>query len=255
MRAPITTLLILFTCCIAQARMVSVVGPRLGLAFTETEVIDQTAATKAALLKSVREKDQFGCVVYCKMVRGVWQRLLPVIRFQQTGRRVVLRLVVVTSPDIQALSFPDGTVVISEAFIKREHLAAAQVAFVLAHEATHVLLQHERQTLTSMLALIPSPARRTPQDVYTEMEFNYFSMADSMAPVFHQVELEADEVGLQLAALAGYPPAAQLLFLQRSARREAGQSMVSTHPSMDNRWKQLRQLLPLAQRLFEVGRQ
>jgi predicted Zn-dependent protease len=189
------------------------------------------------------------------MVTGVWRRLLPVIRFQQTGRRVVLSLVVVTSPDIQALSFPDGTIVISEAFIEREQLVAAQVAFVLAHEATHVLLQHERQTLTSMLALIPSPARHTPQDVYTEMEFNYFPMADSMAPVFHQVELEADEVGLQLAALAGYAPAAQLQFLKRSARREAGQSMASTHPSMDSRWKQLSKLLPLAHRLLEVGRQ
>jgi predicted Zn-dependent protease len=105
-----------------------------------------------------------------------------------------------------------------------------------------------------MLALIPSPARHTPQDVYTEMEFNYFSMADSMAPIFHQVEFEADEVGLQLAALAGYDPAAQLLFLERSARRETGQSMVPTHPSMDSRWKQLCQLLPLAQRLLEVGR-
>jgi len=189
------------------------------------------------------------------MLRGVWRRLLPVTSFQKTGRLVLLSLVVVTSPDLQALSFPDGTIVISEVFIKREQLAAEQVAFVLAHEAAHVLLQHERQTLTSMLALIPSPARHSPQDVYTEMEFNYFSMTDAMTPIFHQVELEADEVGLQLAALAGYDPAAQLLFLIRSAQREVGPSMVPTHPSMDSRWRQLSQLLPLAQRLLEVGRQ
>lgn len=251
----IVALLILLACCVARGRMVNILEPRQGLAFTETEVIAQAGATKAALLKTLREKDQFGCVVYCKMVAGVWRRLLPVISFQQTGRRVTLNLVVVTSPDIQALSFPDGTIVISEVFIAREHFVAEQVAFVVAHEATHVLLQHERQTLTSMLALIPSPARHTPQNVYTEMEFNYFSMSDSMTPVFHQVELEADEVGLQLAALAGYDPASQVLFLERSARREAGQSMVPTHPSMDNRWKQLRRLMPLAQRLLEVGRQ
>ena len=250
-----TALLMVFACCIAQARVVSIVEPVLGLAFTETEVIDHTASTKTTLLNSLQEKGHIGCVVHCLMVTGVWRRLQPVISFQQTGRLVVLNLIVVTSPDIQALSFPDGTLVISEAFIDREQLVAAQVAFILAHEAAHVLLQHEHQTLTSMLALIPSHAQRTPEDVYTEMEFNYFSMTDSMTLVFHQVEFEADEVGLQLASLAGYAPAVQLQFLARSARREAGQSMVSTHPSMGNRWKQLRKLLPLAQRLLEVGRQ
>jgi Zn-dependent protease with chaperone function len=134
-------------------------------------------------------------------------------------------------------------------------LAAPQLAFVLAHEAAHVLLQHERQTLTSMLALIPSRAQRTPQDVYTEMEFNYFAMADAMSVVFHHVELEADELGLQLAALAGYAPQAQLVFLERSLAQGSGQSMVSTHPDMSQRLRKLGALLPLARRLLVVGQQ
>ncbi len=239
----------------AQARVVNIVEPSLGLAFTEAAVIDHAQVNKQALLDAAAASGQLGCVAYCNQLAEVWGRLLPVLRFQQASRAMTLRLVVVTNPDIHALSFPDGTIVISEVFIRRMQMQLAQLAFVLAHEASHVLLQHERQTLTSMLALIPSRAQRTPQDVYTEMEFNYFAMSDAMAVVFHHVELEADELGLQLAALAGYAPAAQLAFLEHSLQHDGRQSMVSTHPDMASRLHAMRRLLPLARRLLEVSRQ
>jgi Zn-dependent protease with chaperone function len=247
--------LVLLVGSLAQARVVSIVEPSLGLAFTESQVIAQSETAKAALLARARDTGHIGCVDYCQRLDAVWRSLLPVLESQRTGRLVTFALVVVTLPDVNALSFPDGTVVVSEDFIRRMQLGPAELAFVLAHEAVHVLLQHERQTLTSMLALIPSRAQRTPQDVYTEMEFNYFAMADSMSLVFHQVEREADELGLQLAALAGYTPRGQMGFIERAALQDQGQSMVSTHPAMASRRDSLRRLLPLAQRLWEVGRQ
>jgi predicted Zn-dependent protease len=251
----LATVLLMLVLGAAQARVVHITEPSKGLAFTEAAVIDHARANRDALLDEARAKGQLGCVAYCDQLAAVWRKLMPVLRFQQAAHAPALRLVVLTHPDVHALSFPDGTVVISEVFIRHMRLDAPQLAFVLAHEAAHVLLQHERQTLTSMLALIPSRAQRTPQDVYTEMEFNYFAMADSMAVVFHNVELEADELGLQLAALAGYAPLAQLVFLERSLLRDARQSMVSTHPDMSSRLRKLRALLPLARRLHAVGQQ
>jgi predicted Zn-dependent protease len=251
-----TTILLFLASAAAQARVVNIVEPSLGLAFTETAVIAHAEPARKALLEQARQADQLGCEAHCALVNTVWRELLPVIAAQRTGRLVELRLVVVRDPDINALSFPDGTIVVSESFISRQVLGRAELGFVLAHEAAHVLLQHERQGLTSMLALIPSRAQRTPQDVYTEMEFNYFAMADSMQVVFHQVEREADELGLQLAALAGYPPHAQLRFLEHASEQdEPQQSMVSTHPDMASRLESLRRLVPLAQRLWEVGLQ
>lgn len=238
------------------ARVVNIVEPSLGLAFTEIEVIAHAEPAKAALLARARSAGRLGCAAHCALASSVWRKLQPVIAAQRTGRLVTLQLVVVRVPDINALSFPDGTVVVSESFIDRQALGPAELAFVLAHEAAHVLLQHERQGLTSMLALIPSRAQRTPQDVYTEIEFNYFVMADAMQVVFHQVEHEADELGLQLAALAGYPPLAQLRFLERTSQHDQPrQSLVSTHPDIASRMHKLRRTLPLAQRLWEVGRE
>jgi predicted Zn-dependent protease len=236
--------------------VVNIVEPSLGLAFTETAVIAHAEPVKVALLERVRRAGQRGCAAYCGMVDAVWRNLHPVIAAQRTGRQVDLQLVVVRDPDINALSFPDGTVVLSESFIHKQVLGPAELAFVLAHEAAHVLMQHERQGLTSMLALIPSRARRTPQDVYTAMAFNYVAMADAMQVVFHQLEREADELGLQLAALAGYPPHAQLRFLEHASTHDLPRpSMVSSHPEMTSRLERLRRLLPKAQRLWELGLQ
>lgn len=246
--------LLLLASTTTQARVVNIVEPSLGLAFTETEVIAHAEPARRAMLERVRKAGRLGCASHCTLTAAVWRALQPVVAAQRTGRRVDLRLVVVRAPDINALSFPDGTIVVSESFIDRMVLGPAELAFVLAHEAAHVLLQHERQGLTSMLALIPSRAQRTPRDVYTEIEFNYFAMSDAMQVVFHQVEREADELGLQLAALAGYPPHAQLRFLEQASARDLAQpSMLSSHPDMDDRLQNLRRTLPLAQRLWETG--
>jgi len=248
--------ILLLASTVAHARVVNIVEPRLGLAFTETEVIAHAQPAKAALLERIRQSGRLGCEAHCALVAAVWNSLRPVVAAQRNGRLVDLDLVVVRDLDINALSFPDGTIVVSESFIGRQALGPAELAFVLAHEAAHVLLQHERQSLTSMLALIPSRAQRSPRDVYVEMEFNYFAMSDSMQLVFHQVEREADELGLQLAALAGYSPHAQLRFLEQALARDLPrQSIVSTHPDMASRLENLRRMLPLAQRLWEVGLQ
>lgn len=252
----LATSILLLASTAAQARVVNIVEPNLELAFTETEVISHAEPVKAALLAQVQRAGQLGCATYCALVDGVWRKLRPVVAAQRTGRLVELRLVVVRDPDINALSFPDGTIVVSESFIGKQVLGPAELAFVLAHEAAHVLLQHERQGLTSMLALIPARAQTTPQDVYTAMAFNYFAMTDAMQILFHQVEREADELGLQLAALAGYPPHAQLRFLEHASAHDLPrQSMISSHPDMANRLERLRRLLPQAQRLWEVGLQ
>lgn len=246
--------ILLLASAAGHARVVNIVEPSLGLAFTDTEVIAHAEPARRALLQQLRQSGRLGCEAHCIRVAAVWRALRPVIAAQRTGRQVDMQLVVVRDPQINALSFPDGTIVVSESFIDRLVLGPAELAFVLAHEAAHVLLQHERQGLTSMLALIPSRAQRTPRDVYTEIEFNYFAMSDAMQLVFHQVEREADELGLQLAALAGYPPHAQMRFLEQASERDLPQaSMLSSHPDMRSRLESLRRTLPLAQRLWETG--
>jgi Zn-dependent protease with chaperone function len=87
------------------------------------------------------------------------------------------------------------------------------------------------------------------------MEYNYFSMSESYALVFQQAEFEADEIGMQLAALAGFAPQLQLKFMEQRAMEAPESSIYATHPPDSQRLQRLRDQMPLAFRLFQFGRE
>lgn len=236
-----------------QADGIRVAEPSTGLAFSVGEV---SAAGYVAMQRVVAEASLsglIGCSKYCAVVNKVWETLLPVLLTQKSETKI--NLVVVRNPAIEALAYADGTLLISEDFIARIDMDEAQLAFVLSHEAAHVLLQHERQTLTSLLALSPSKLARTPQDIYIEMEYSYFSMSESFSFLFQEIEFEADEVGMQLAALAGYSPQLQLKFMEQLALEVNESSIYVTHPPASERVRRLRDQMPLALRLFQLNRE
>jgi Zn-dependent protease with chaperone function len=227
--------------------------PSAGLAFSVVQVSAVGYAARQRVLAEASRAELTGCSSYCDVLANVWAALVPVFQAQQDEPD--LHLIVLRSPDIEALSFADGTLVISENFIERQGLDEAQIAFILAHEASHVLLQHERQTLTSMLTLMPSKVARSPEDIYAEMEYNYFLESASLSIVFQQVELEADEIGMQLAAMAGFAPQLQLKFMEQRASEPAEANLFATHPPAAERLLRLREQVPLAIRLFQFGKE
>jgi Zn-dependent protease with chaperone function len=221
-----------------------------GLAFSESEVGAHAAHIRNRFLLEMDAKQERGCVAHCTVIAQVWEKLLPVIQSQQAKAPVRFQLEIVTSNSVDALSFAEGTIILSEAFVSRLALDRAHIAFVLAHEVSHIFLQHERQTLTSALALMAPLRAGSAADIYTEMQERYFQMDSYLSVIAHQTEFEADEVGLELAALAGFDPRRQLEFMQKLSHIGSGQSMVSTHPDASLRLDRLRALLPLAIRLF-----
>lgn len=80
-------------------------------------------------------------------------------------------------------------------------------------------------------------------------------MSESFSFVFHQIEFEADEIGLQLAARAGFVPQLQLRFMEQRAMVATEPSMYTTHPPAFERLQRLRDQMPMALRLFQFGQQ
>jgi len=236
---------------VCNANDLRIAVPSTGLAFSVGQISAVGYAAQQRLLTEPSRAESMGCLSFCVVLDRVWAALLPVFQAQQDDPN--LRLIVIRSPDIEALSFSDGTLVISENFIEQHGLDDAQIAFVLAHEASHVMLQHERQALTSLLVLMPSKLSRTPADVYAEMEYHYFSQSESLSFVFQQLELEADEIGMQLASMAGFAPALQVKFMERRATEPAEENLFTHHPAATDRLLRLREQMPLAMRLFQLG--
>ena len=227
----------------------------VALGWSTDEMERATIGTLTALTARAEGKQQLGCRRHCERVERVFAQLVTVARLQTAHSRTLpWVLTVVQLDDVEALALPGGHVVISEAFIDRRAPTDETLAFVLAHEMAHSILEHERQALTFARMLLPRDVPRSVRDMYTEIDFN-FGLLQAMEPVLQQGELEADELGLLLASVAGFAPERQLVFLENEvAASGERRALISTHPGPTLRLSRLRSYLPLAQRLAAIAR-
>ena len=226
----------------------------IALGWSSDEVEQATAENGTAIAERAQQLAQLGCSRYCERLERIFARLVTQARGQtERARRLPWSLTVVRLNDVQAMALPGGQVVVSEAFIARLGASDAELAFVLAHEMAHSILEHERQALTFARMLLPRNVSRSVSDMYVEMSFN-FALLKAMEPAMQEGEFEADELGLLLASAAGYAPEQQIEFMEREAGEEPGaEPLIATHPPASERLARLRMRLPLAQRLLPLA--
>lgn len=225
----------------------------VSLGWTAQEVDRATRSNATLVINRARAENALGCTRHCQRLQDVFARLLPLARRQsQHAAALPWELVVVQLQDVEAMALPGGLLIVGQPFVDQATAGDEELAFVLAHEMAHSILEHERQALSYARLLLPRQVRRSVRDMYTEMDFN-FSLLKAMEPVMQQGEFEADELGLLLAAAAGYAPRAQLRYIEREATAvPTRQPLVATHPAALDRLARLQTLLPWAERLHRA---
>jgi predicted Zn-dependent protease len=180
--------------------------------------------------------------------------------------RVPLQVTVLNSKEINAFALPGGFV-----FIQRGLLEAAeneaQLAGVIAHEIAHVTGRHghrlmKRATISSIIyqaaqvaALILTGGAAT-IGTYYALQYGFYGLglvlSLDMLGVSREMELEADQLGVQYAWNAGFDPNGFIQFFDKMATREGyvnGLSWFRTHPPFYERMVQSkREILYLPQK-------
>ncbi len=126
------------------------------------------------------------------------------------------------------------------------------VAVVMGHEVAHALADHGAQRMSaSTLQQIGLVAGNVAiQDQETRNVFNAAygvgSTVGIMLPFSRSHEAEADRIGLQIMAIAGYDPGAapELWKRMKANSNGAPPEILSTHPSNDTRIANLTQWVP-----------
>lgn len=161
---------------------------------------------------------------------------------------------VVDSSDVNAFALPGGYIYITRGLLAYLN-SEAELAAVLGHEIGHVtarhsVRQHSASTATSVLGAVVSATTgvRGTQDL-----FNIMGGA-LLSGYGREHELEADRLGAQYLARAGYDPQAMIkvigvlknqeLFEQQLAKEEGRKPRVyhglfATHPSNDRRLQEV----------------
>jgi predicted Zn-dependent protease len=142
---------------------------------------------------------------------------------------------VITSDRIGAWCLPGGKMAISSALFDRVKPTDDELAAVIGHEIAHALREHAREekgrTMSSkavlFAALLPILG---PGPNYTVT-----NLIAGM-PNVNDIEIEADLIGVELAATAGYKAQGALTFWQKMARLQDDRlSSLSSHPTSADR--------------------
>lgn len=129
------------------------------------------------------------------------------------------------------------------------------VAVVMGHEVAHALADHGAQrmsagTLQQLGAVAGNVAIKDPQkrNMFNQA-YGVGSSVGLMLPFSRSHETEADLIGLQMMAIAGYNPDEAADLWRRMKAKSGGQAppeFLSTHPSNDTRIANLEQWAPMA---------
>ena len=168
---------------------------------------------------------------------------------------------VIDSKELNAFCMPGGRIMFYSGLIKQLNLTDDEIAIVMGHEIAHALREHSREQISQQMAAqtglgigsallgLGSAGADLANQGYQSLVATKFSRTD---------ETEADRIGLELAARAGYDPRAGLTLWQKmgaaATSKEAPPEFLSTHPADANRSATIQSLLPTVMPLYEAAK-
>lgn len=135
-----------------------------------------------------------------------------------------------------------------------------QLAAVMGHEVAHVIAKHGNERVSSQMATQAGMSIATVMLGGTQDENSALILAGLglgvqygiILPFSRSHESEADLIGLDLMAKAGFDPAESVTLWQNMSQAGASPpEFMSTHPSSETRIKQLQQRIPDASIEFQ----
>jgi predicted Zn-dependent protease len=142
---------------------------------------------------------------------------------------------VVEDPAINAFAIPGGHVYINTGLIENSD-NAAELAGVMAHEISHVLARHSTEQLSRQygLSVIASAVLGQNPGALAQIAAQ-IAAGGAMAKFSREAEREADEIGIQAMAAAGYNPMGMATMFEELMEHSKGQpgrveQFFSTHP-------------------------
>lgn len=190
-------------------------------------------------------------------VRAISQRLIAqagVFRPDATGWKWEVH--VLSSDEVNAWCMPGGKIAVYTGLISKIKPTDDELAAVLGHEIAHALREHARERVSQQMAtnlglsvLSMATGSSAASDLGGQLTDVMFSLPNSRTH-----ETEADRMGVELAARAGFDPRAAVTLWQKMGSASSGSAppeILSTHPSAESRIADLQaasqQVLPLYQ--------
>lgn len=222
------------------------------------EQVEQAAAQQfQQMARQAQQKNQLAPPDHPQVVRlrAIAQRIIPFAPpWNPRARDWKWDVQLFGSNQINAFCMPGGKIAFYWGILSKLQLSDDEVAMIMGHEVAHALREHARermgkQAATRLGANVVSSLLGLGQlgDMAVGMGAQLLTLKFS-----RDDETEADLVGLELAARAGYNPEAGVTLWQKmlQANKGAPPEFMSTHPAGESRIQDIQKVLPKVQPLY-----
>ena len=252
----------------AWAREGVEVGERSVFAdMVSAEQVEQQAALQyQQTLKAAADQRALGPAdnAQVRRLRAIAQKITPLAsEWNERARQWKWEVNLIGSNQINAFCMPGGKIVFYTGILNTLQLSDDEVAMVMGHEIAHALREHARErmgksTVTAGAArlggaLLSGWLGIDPRltDTVAQQGANLLTLKFG-----REDESEADMVGMELAARAGFDPRAGVTLWQKmgAANKGAPPQWLSTHPSGSTRIAEIEANLPKVMPLYERAR-
>jgi len=196
-----------------------------------------------------------------RRVRAIAARITPQTRvFRADAPAWKWEVNTITSKELNAFCMPGGKIMFYSGLIQQLRLTDDEIAVVMGHEIAHALREHSREQVSQAIAAqaaigvgaallgLGDATASVANTAYDALIATRFSRSD---------ETEADRIGLELSARAGYDPRAGItLWKKMLSANDGGRppEFLSTHPAENRRIQEIEALLPTVLPLYQAAR-
>lgn len=198
-----------------------------------------------------------------KLVRlqNIAKRLLPhAARYNDRASQWRWEVSLIGSQALNAFAMPGGKIAFYTGIIERLQLSDDEIAFIMGHEIAHALREHgrERQSKAMIAQGLTIGASILSQvmgygDIGGQVARGVSNV--TMLKFSRDDESEADLLGMDLSARAGFDPRAGISLWEKMSSASNGQGTppqwLSTHPSHESRIADIRKALPKVMPIYE----
>lgn len=193
-------------------------------------------------------------------IRKIADRLIPgVAAFRNDALGWQWEVNLETREELNAYCAPGGKIMFFTGIITKLKLTDDEIAAIMGHEMAHALREHGRERMShayaqsagiNLIGAVTCMSQGTGQLLQTAAQVG-LSLPHSRGQ-----ETEADVLGLELLARAGYNPNAAVTLWQKMAAATGGSSgsFLSTHPGSGQRIQSLQAAIPRVMPLYEQAR-
>jgi len=209
------------------------------------KVIDE-AKKKNILNKDIKQYNR---------INRITKSLIPfTVMFQKNAKDWKWEVNLIESKELNAWCMPGGKIVVYSGIINKLKLNDDELATILGHEIAHALREHSRES-ASYSQIINGAL--TISGMLFDIQKQHLNLASQavnlavMLPHSREAETEADLIGLELMARAGFNPNSSIVLWEKMEKLSKSGSLefLSTHPSNKNRIKNLKKMIKKVENL------